>query len=714
LNGEDDRPGEAMRWRTLGVLHAGYTLVALIIVFVRLAPRPPYELINAGSISVHGQDVRDEVSFRVPATGSYTIGVRVKTLRTTPAALVIEVRGEESLLLRETLFDIPGAPRFAERALVTGGAPLVLPLSAGKKYSCRFRAVSPGLDLDALIVTSVTSASGGSPVVVEAEEGRLAGAVMAMDPEASGGAFVLTFAAPAGIERLVQRFRAEADGLDGLIVNLPAAPQDEGVHVFVRRVRTGEFVFEKILSARAIAETNPYLMLSFPRVSGSEGEFFEFGLEQSGSHPVNVVVGEPGVYDAGRLVYQGQEVASDLVFAPRYATPWAAMAWLALPLLVLLVAFGFQNPRAGRLALALMLPLLSLVAITYWQREYQFLSGYEWVPDGYDTFATALRRVLVSPSHATFSALQTFLSGYPHAHSPLVPFLVACFMGITGDIVRAYLLVTLLFSAATMWCLLRLFERLPGVSWRGAWAATCLALTHFLFIRSAVRTSTDPAGYFFVVLGLFLTMECLQSTADSRLLALLAVLTLGLFARPTNLPLSIAAGAALFLAKPRWWARALVVVVVPPFLFLLMVRMAGLWNSFALAHEKALGFSDARTGPRLVVCLLLLAQLLWLPAVLARKRGETDGSRTATALGGLWFAGFLAFLLVSGAPYWNRHFLHALPGLLILVVPSASRLFESRPRLGMLWFGAHVALNLGLIAFNLHRGVGLGPKNLFD
>jgi hypothetical protein len=83
-------------------------------------------------------------------------------------------------------------------------------------------------------------------------------------------------------------------------------------------------------------------------------------------------------------------------------------------------------------------------------------------------------------------------------------------------------------------------------------------------------------------------------------------------------------------------------------------------------------------------------------------------------LGGLWLAASLGFPFLSGAPYWNRHFLLALPGLLILVVPSASRLFAARPRLGALWLASHVALNLGLIAFNMHRGVGLGPKYLLN
>jgi hypothetical protein len=335
--------------------------------------------------------------------------------------------------------------------------------------------------------------------------------------------------------------------------------------------------------------------------------------------------------------------------------------------------------------------------------------------------------VVHSPNAGALSSLRSFLSEYPHTQTPVVPALVGGLAGLGLEIPRAYLIVSFLFSVAGGWALLALLERVGWDSWPAVWAITCLGLTHFLFMRAAVRTSTDPAGYATIVIALLLAVRLCQRPEPTWLLTTAVVLasTLALLTRPTAVPLSLAIGLGFIgwrLMGKRPLRKALptgaVLAFVPPALFLGGVFLTGFWSTFAIAQAKAAGFTAARTPERYIGCLLVLAQLLWLPVLASlRLRPRSPVAiilSKETILGVIWLLGSLAFLVVSPAPFWNRLFLFALPGLLILVLPAAAALRRSHPRLTLAWFWLSVGVNLAFMAFSLWKGTPVGPNYILS
>jgi hypothetical protein len=299
-----------------------------------------------------------------------------------------------------------------------------------------------------------------------------------------------------------------------------------------------------------------------------------------------------------------------------------------------------------------------------------------------------------------------------------VPFLIALGTFPPLSLVQSYLAVTLLASLASGLFLLVLLGELPDVPWRVTWALWGIAVAHFLFLRAAVRTNTDAVGYTFVVLGLVLLMRIIRQPSirleSAALLA--AAVAVGAFARPTVLPLGPALAIALWACRRERAERRRVLVasgligIGPPLVFFGSVWAAGYFGSFALAAEKMRAFADARTPVRLGICLAVLVQLLAVPLLVGLREARRNPAWIA---GACWVAFSLGFV-GTVATFWSRHFLHALPGLLLMAAPGAVRLGRRSPvSLAFLAY-ASVALNLMWTLYLLHRGFGVRWPALVD
>ncbi len=687
-----------------------------------LAPRPPFFAINVGARGFLGRELSDRMELRVAAAGDYEIGVRCRCLAASPCRIRAELRTAEGpLVVPADEMEIRSSA-FVERTLFERPVSL-RPL---RRYDLVFRDASAGVVLDRVRVRDRETAWSAS---FEAESGHLsASSLVLLDPDASGGGAVGTLVAGGDVERTTQSFRAEADGLDGIVLGAVAGVgSKDGIRFRFRRSSDGKVLAEQWTSASEVGRWAPYYQLRFPPVGGSRGERFELEIEQPASHPFPIAVAEAGLYPDGELTFQGVRSTNCLLFVPLYASLWTTFGFIALGLAPFVIAAGFVGPRAGRFALAVLLPLVMLVSVANWQREYQLKSGYEWMPDGYDVFAQHVAEVVRAPDAATLTSLRSFLSVFPHAHSPVVPMLVGGLLGLGLPLARAYLIISFLFTVAGAWALLALLEPVGEDSWPAVWAVTCLGVTHFLFLRAAVRTSTDPAGYATVVIALLLAIRLSRQPEPAWPVTAAVILTatVALYTRPTALPLSLAIGIGfmgrrLLAGRPprQMLAKGVVLALVPLALFFGGVLLAGLWPTFGLARAKAAGFAYARTPERYLGCLLVLAQLLWLPLVAGRPLRKSFGGPgirwKETVLGVAWFLGLLAFLLVSPAPFWSRHFLHALPGLLILVGAALPMLYRFHPRLTLTWFWLHVGVNLAFMTFSLWMGTPVGPDNILS
>ncbi len=524
----------------------------------------------------------------------------------------------------------------------------------------------------------------------------------------------------AGTERITQTFKAAAGNLNGVILNLAAAPGSTGsVHISITERGTATKAFEENVSPGDLSKPPFTHRLTFPAIPESEGRIYEIAIEQPSSHPVAVPLGPARSYTDGELRYDGQRLASELLFLPRYATRWNLLAGAAIPIVIVLLAAGLRSRTAGHVAATGVMAFLVLLSVSVWQREYQFKSASEWLPDAYGVFADRLKDVLTLGTPGLGSRLLADLRSYPHAHSPLTPSLVAVTSIFVGDTVRSFLLVTFLLSVGTGWLLLLLLEEIPDLSWPVVWAVWGAGVTHYLFVRAAARTSTDPVGYFFVVLGLYLGARALRrGPTPWTIAALVAALALGLFSRLTVLPLSPVVGMALggsdLFERRRPALRSLVaaalVAALPVAVFFGSIWSLGLFPTFALAREKMRSFADARTPMRFFLCVLVLLGLSVLPAL---SRSARRSQLPIRLLGLVWLVVFLSFILAA-ATFWNRHFLHALPGVLLLAAPGLERWETSRPLAVRLWLWASVLLGLGWTAVNLVSGFGLGLPNLTD
>lgn len=685
-------------------------------------PLPAFASPRFGATELLAGGFRAELSLPVRSPGRHELRLRVRSLGAAPAEARVGfgVDGEAASQRHGRVVAAPGAGFTSQPVAWDGGdSPLVVP--AGRSCTVVVEGAGEGFLLDGLDLLPLDG--DGAIRRFEAEDFRLGpGAVVGFDASAAGGlwAGVLGRFPAAKPERVTQTFLSEADGLSGLVVNLTGDPSSgEPVRMWLQDAGTGAVVWETRCAARLLARHPGAYSLRFPAIRGSRGRSYEFGLEQPASHPVAVALSVAGTHAAGGLSWNGVGLANSLIFVPRYRSPWSVLPFVAAFLVVVLLAGGFRSRRWGLLVAGPVVVLVGAIAIAYWQRDYQFVSPEHWLPDGYDVFATRLRDLLASPGPGSWQRLDAFLRTNPHAHSPLVPFVVAAGTFFPLSLVQSYLLTALVASVLAGFLLLRLLEEVPGLSWRATWACWGVGVTHFLFLRGAVRPSTDPVGYLFVVAGLYLGARLLRAAALAPRLtaAATAVIALGLFSRPTVLPLGPALAAALLkvrgLASPSRGSavrHALALGALPPLLFGALVWAAGYSRSFVLAAEKMQLYSDGRTGVRFLVCLAVLVQLLLVPIVLGLRRGS---SSPTWVLGAAWVGAFLGFLLVS-ATFWNRHFLHALPGLLLVAAPGVGELERRWPRLLGLWFLSAVALGLSWALLFLSRGYAVRMPYLVD
>ncbi len=570
----------------------------------------------------------------------------------------------------------------------------------------------PGARLDALRLISV---DGGADLTFEAERGRpTSGAgLVFLVPEASGGAMTGTLVPAGPSEELVQTFRGAVDGLDA--VRLAVSPRNPNGRVRFRLAEPngGPVHFDQTARIGDLSLVQGLATIRFDPVPDSGQALFELAVTVEPGDALELVSGEAGGIEDGELRHGAELLGSSLRFEARYRTVWKAAGLAALALAGLTILLGLRG--RPRLALALLGPALLVPALALFQRDYTWLHAAHFMPDQYDVYAIRLHDFAAGGTRAALENLRSFLAGYAHAHSPGVPAILALMLFAEPDLPRNYSALSGAAALASVGLLFALARRAAS-SERIAFAVAALGTTHFLFVRAAMRTSTDMPGFLAVVAALYLGLRLLEAPRISRAgsAALLAVVTAGLFVRPSILPVGLAIAAAGILhdgiRSRRIWVWG-AVAVVPIALFFGLNFAIGLGHSFALARAKAVWFEEARTWQRLALCLAILFQafplLAAVPRAGARRLQRLDGWRPATLLGFIWLVASVAFVVASGAPFWNRYFLPALPGLLLVALPAIETLDNRNRRL----LEASVAIlclaNLALVALNIWRELPL-------
>jgi len=361
--------------------------------------------------------------------------------------------------------------------------------------------------------------------------------------------------------------------------------------------------------------------------------------------------------------------------------------------------------------------LLGGISMAYWQRDYQYAGSSHWIADGYDEYADRLHSVLRG-SPGSLGRLKAFASDFPHAHSPLVPFLMSISSFIVPT-VRGYLGLSYLSALVCGAALWRLLSEVPGAPRSVVWALWSVGMTHFLFIRIIARTSTDGFGYMLTVISLLLALRIARSEIwrTGELLLLTLTLLLGILARPTVVPLPPAVALGLLVVSwttgrlsRRRLVTSLLVFVIPLAIFFAGIWFAGLWQTFALAQAKMALFADARTPFRFVVCIGVLVQALLIPLLASVMR---CGRRPEVLMGLTWVCASVGFVVLTGT-YWNRHFVPALPGLLLACLPGVALLAVRFPRSTRIATVAAAACNLFLLTVTLMRDIGFGAPYLFQ
>lgn len=446
---------------------------------------------------------------------------------------------------------------------------------------------------------------------------------------------------------------------------------------------------------------------------------------------LELVTGDAGVAE-GELRHAAERLGSAIRFEPVYASPWTNLGLAGLLVAAIAVAWGVWC--GSRRAIALLAPALLLPGFALYQRDYRWLHSSHFMADNYDLYALRLHDLLAGSSANAVECLRTFALSYPHAHNPGVPAALALLLFGAGSLQIACVVLSALAALAAA-ALLRALLRNAGVGEAVALTAFALGTTHFLFVRTAAHTSTDMPGYLAVVAALWLGLRLLEAARPTArdLAVLVALLAAGLFVRISLLPLAPAIALAgllrvAFSAAPagtrgrahgagapvagiRGVLRSrdawmwLAVAVAPAALFFGLSYAAGWGASFGATSSKALLFAGARTGPRLAACLAILLQvfplLALVPGPRAQRYWRLESWRPSTLLGAIWLAGSIAFVLVSGAPFWNRHFLPALPGILLVSLPGLAALEARHPLASKIGVVAICLANLALVAANL-------------
>lgn len=722
-------PGEPGRSRLApAALAAVLALAALGLILVGPAParRSPTD-VRAGGADLHAASWSILLDVRVPFAGRFE------------PRLLGQAAGS-----REARFRVRrvGGSDFLRARILPGEVPSSVPLrrGSGRRATLDLRAGGfrvlvesddPGARFDAL---QLISSAGGGTLSFEAEHGRThsGGGLLFLSPAASGGALVGALAPPAAREEYVQQFRAEANGLDALRLAVRPWRGDGWVRFEIGEPGAGPVHFVERSRIADLARVGEVATLRFPALPASADRDYELRVTVEPGNALELVAGDPGGIAEGGLLHGAERLGSAIRFAPRYASPWRGWGLAGLLIAAGAVLLGLWG--RPRWAIALLAPALVLPGYALFQRDYAWLHASHYMADNYDLYALRLQDLWIGGGAAALANLRAFALAYPHAHSPAVPAALALVLFDEPGVLRTYVALSAAAALAAIALLHRLARRATA-SESLAFIVVALGTTHFLFVRTVARTSTDMPGYLAVVVALWLGLRLLLDArpAPRDFAALVAVLTIGLFVRLSLLPVGPAIALAgllrlnpdlgagsldtgpgpgvglgdrlrILLQSPsfRGW---LAVAVVPVVLFFGLNHAAGIGHSFTAVSRKALLFAEARTAPRFVACFLILAQALPLLALLHRPyvggRMRFADWRPATLLGAVWTVAALAFLLLSGAPYWNRHFLYVLPGLLLLSLSALEGLLDRHPRILKLGVAALCLANLALAAFNI-------------
>lgn len=506
----------------------------------------------------------------------------------------------------------------------------------------------------------------------------------ALSPRARAGAPWARETLPTGSVR--QTFRTQRTGLDSLV--LAGSVHDAAARVHIRVEAAGTVLVERTLGLRDIRFVNGAFVVRFPPDESPAGTEVVVSLTTEPPGSVRFATGPPGGVEEGGLLVDGARLDATLWFEPGYRFSWRLAGLLSLGLTAALVPIVIR--RGSLLGPLVIAAAVCVGAFALWQRDYRLIGEAHFFPDGYDEYARALQGVLVEPGADSWNRLREFVARYPHAHSPMVP-LVLSITGLLGaNLARAYAALSAVAAIASVAIIIRTAID-AGLSRRATCAAAILGATSFLFVRAAARTSTDMPGFLVIVAAIALALR-LQRRPESRprdVGVLVAILAAGAFVRPTVLPVAPAlafAGALCDRLATRSWHRLgtwLVVALLPGLLFAALSAVLGFGPSFAMARGKASVFSSSRTPLDFAVCLGVLVGLSPVLAILSFRPTAPFRARTVAppTLAGLSVFGMsLAFLVVSGAPFWNRHFLPAWAGLSIATFEALRRAEGAYPR----------------------------------
>lgn len=483
---------------------------------------------------------------------------------------------------------------------------------------------------------------------------------------------------------LTQTFRGQRGGLDA--IHLVAVVNGAGGRLHVRLERKdGRVLLDQSLPVAGLRHTNDVVSLRFPADDGPPGGQLTLYLRAEPPTTLLFARGDPGGVEDGDLRLDGVPLEGALQFEAGYRSLWRAVG---LGLLVAAPVLVAASLRRGSLAIVLALTgALTVVGLALWQRDYRWLGENHYFPDGYDEYSRAIQDVLTGSGADPRGVLHRFVARYPHAHSPLLPVVLAVVGTQFDDLARAYAALSALAAVASA-AVVFLFARRSGLSRSSACGAVILAATSFLFVRAAARTSTDMPGLLTTLLGLGAALELIRRpdvTMPRRFLSLALLLTIGAFVRPTVLAVGPAIGLA-GLAHDRFVAgkttRTLLWILVslaPGAAFFVLSFALGFGPSFAALAVKATFFSGARTAENLLAGLALVVGVTPALWVLARRKGSgwPELVKTPeTILGFMVFLTSIGFLVSSGAPFWSRHFLPALAGLVVAALTPIKALEE--------------------------------------
>ena len=682
---------------------------SLPLLTIPFDPLPPPPGLSWGGGELFSRGYEATWSGKLPRPGEFTLFARARSAASKTGTGVVEITDSEGRVVSrgevravgERFEDVPTGPPFE--------------LEANRLYRVTLRESAAPLGIDYFELRSRDE----NPIRLEGERATISPhAHNVPSPDASGGAWIGSIAAPGVPLRVEQTFRGYGEVMNGFAVHLTHEWGSKSIVSLTLRDRTADkTLYEFHGPANELPRIGEIVRFRVPASPALDHQFV-LTYEQPAEGGCRIPLSMMETDQNGSLLVNGFPLKARLLFVQRHESPWrkAAYASALLVWIAVLAGTALRGRRRDLLAASIVV-LLAIVSTTYWQRDYQFTGSSHWMPDGYGGFSERIRAALDDAPGARASLAEGIRS-YSHGHSPLVPFLVALGSYVLPP-VKAYLVLAWLAGLVAALGLLRILEEIPWLPPRDVWLLWSLGTTHFLFVRVLARTSTDVFGYCFVVLGIWLACRLGRSArwALGHWFALCGIIVVGLFSRPTVVPLSGALALGLIVAawrngslSRRTTVLAVALGVLPLLCFFGGVWVSGLWHTFELARVKMTYFAEGRTVERLVICLAVLLQLLLVPLVTGARRMS---ERTEPILGAFWAAASLVFVIAT-ATFWNRHFLHALPGVLLAAAPGMQRLGERSPRLVSSLALLSVAANLTLVVFNIYRDFGIGAPYLLQ